>query len=68
MQSGLKLLKSYSTDLLADFNSNKQLKFTAAGHLISKSKSKPCEDAYFVHENALGIADGVGGWSYFNID
>ncbi|KIK98394.1 hypothetical protein PAXRUDRAFT_134278 [Paxillus rubicundulus Ve08.2h10] len=21
------------------------------------------EDAYFVHENAMGVADGVGGWS-----
>lgn len=68
VQSGLKLMKSYSTDILSESDNSIQMKFVASGHLISKTKNKSCEDAYFVHEKALGIADGVGGWSRFNIN
>jgi serine/threonine protein phosphatase PrpC len=68
MQSGLKLMKSYSADDLSKCDNSIQLKFVASGYLISKAKNKSCEDAYFVHGKALGIADGVGGWSRFNIN
>ena len=63
-----KLIKSYSTDTISQEDSTRELKFVSSGHLIPKYKSQPCEDAYFLHENALGIADGVGGWARFEID
>jgi hypothetical protein len=67
-QQDPKLIKSYSTDTISLEDSTRELKFVSSGHLIPKYKSQPCEDAYFLHENALGIADGVGGWARFDID
>eukprot|EP00826_Nyctotherus_ovalis_P055971 TRINITY_DN7489_c0_g1_i16.p1 TRINITY_DN7489_c0_g1~~TRINITY_DN7489_c0_g1_i16.p1 ORF type:complete len:308 (-),score=56.43 TRINITY_DN7489_c0_g1_i16:157-1080(-) len=32
-----------------------------------KKDSGLCEDAYFLQDNAAGIADGVGGWSNYGI-
>lgn len=63
-----KLFKSYSTDTLSEDEFVCDFKLVSAGNLISKSKSKPCEDAYFTHSKAVGIADGVGGWARFGID
>lgn len=67
-QQDPKLIKSYSTDTISLEDSTRELIFVSSGHLIPKYKSKSCEDAYFLHENALGIADGVGGWARFDID
>lgn len=38
--------------------------FTSSGSLHDGSQAVQVgEDAYFIHENAMGIADGVGGWA-----
>ena len=34
----------------------------SAAYSIGKS-IKNNEDAYFIHENGFGVADGVGGWN-----
>jgi hypothetical protein len=27
-----------------------------------------CEDAYFINERAVGVADGVSGWSEYGLN
>ncbi len=34
---------------------------------IIKKDSGPCEDAFFLQSMAVGVSDGVGGWSDFGI-
>ena len=31
-------------------------------HRIGKAENQ-CEDAYFIHERAFGVSDGVSGWN-----
>jgi len=57
-----------STDDSSDSEFNKEYKFISNGFIISKDTHKPSEDAIFVGPKALGIADGVGGWSNYGID
>lgn len=40
--------------------------FHGAARVIKKD-SGLCEDAYFLQDNAAGIADGVGGWSAYGV-
>ena len=46
---------------------HKYLKFVSGHWLLSKWNVSPCEDACFTHKRAIGIADGVGGWSAFGL-
>jgi serine/threonine protein phosphatase PrpC len=59
-------IKFYSTDDSTD-NLVKPIEFTCGGHIISKDEEKSSEDAVFTHPNALGVADGVGGWIKYGI-
>ncbi len=35
---------------------------------VSKNEDQEkCEDAFFVHERAIGVADGVGSWNKYGI-
>ena len=43
------------------------LSFSAAASLIPK-QGKLLEDAHFLEENMLGVADGVGGWRGLGVD
>lgn len=45
----------------------KNSEFICSGHVISKDRNEPSEDAVFTHPNALGVADGVGGWIKYGI-
>ena len=58
--------KFYSTDDSTDILV-KPIEFTCGSHIISKDEGKSSEDAVFTHPNALGVADGVGGWIKYGI-
>ena len=67
--SRVSMQKSYSTGvILKNKQENSEFVFLASGNKISKEADSPCEDAFFVHNKALGIADGVGGWANFGIN
>lgn len=40
----------------------KILRFKVAGNKVGKSRTKNCEDAFYVTETSIGLADGVSGW------
>ena len=50
----------------------KPYQFAASGATIPKVESlfenKTGEDGFFVNSRALGVADGVGGWTRHGID
>ena len=67
-KGAIKLLKSISTSSVSEESNHDIFKLISSGYLISKSKSKPSEDAFFIHDKAVGVADGVGGWARFGVD
>ena len=63
-----RLLKSLSSSSVSEDSNQVSFQLVSSGYLISKWKNQPSEDAFFIHEKAVGVADGVGGWSRFGID
>lgn len=59
--------KSHKNKNLNDWSSTKELKFISGNVLMSKGNVEECEDACFIHNQAIGIADGVGGWANYGM-
>lgn len=64
----LQLFPSVFSSQIAATNSTKDKLMSSACVIAHPDKQGRCEDAYFITSNALGIADGVGGWAQLGID